>query len=128
MIRVLLAERGLTTFPDDIPPDVRILDLGHNALTAVPGTLAQLQEVDFLYLHDNQLSALPAVPRQVRYLNLSENRFAEFPAALCDLPQLIELRFTDNQLQSLPDCNYPRLRELHLRNNKLCTLPGSIGR
>ena len=40
---------------------LRMLDLGHNALTSVPdeiGTLPALK--DFLYLHDNQLSSLPS--------------------------------------------------------------------
>src|SRR5215831_4973794 len=39
---------------------LRMLDLGHNQLTRVPGSLAGLDSLtDFLYLHDNRLSSLP---------------------------------------------------------------------
>ena len=58
---------------------LRMLDLGHNALTSVPlglGSLVALK--DFLYLHDNQLTYLPesfSGLKVLRYLNLSENLF-----------------------------------------------------
>ena len=39
---------------------LRMLDLGHNALTHVPAGLGNLDGLsDFLYLHDNQLTSLP---------------------------------------------------------------------
>lgn len=125
---LVLADNGLTEIPSRIGElrNLRMLDLGHNALTSVPDLHAAF---DFLYLHDNQLSSLPASIGNPRYLNLSENRFEEFPNVLCDLDRLIELRMTDNQLRSLPDCtaSLQQLRELHLRNNALRTLPDAIG-
>jgi len=86
---------------------------------------------NFLYLHDNRLSTLPAsiaLLKSLRYLNISENNFSELPKGVCAMKGLIELRVTDNQLTRLPDCimNLSNLRELHLRNNKFETLPTAV--
>lgn len=110
-----------------------MLDLGHNYLTAVPETLADLDGLsDFLYLHDNRLTTLPlALERltKLRYLNISENAFEVLPGCIPGMASLIELRASDNRLTSIPDSvgRLSRLRELHLRNNKLTSLPNSIG-
>jgi Leucine-rich repeat (LRR) protein len=112
---------------------LRMLDLGHNQLTAVPDSLGDLDGcTDFLYLHDNRLASLPASLARLtklRYLNISQNAFEEFPKCVCDMASLIELRVSDNALISLPDSlgRLSRLRELHLRNNRLASLPKSIG-
>jgi len=86
---------------------LRMLDLGHNALTSVPDALGDLDGLtDFLYLHDNQLTALPSSLdrlRKLRYLNISENAFVALPEPVTRMANLIELRASDNQLTSLPD-------------------------
>ncbi len=112
---------------------LRMLDLGHNFLSAVPETIGELSGLtDFLYLHDNRLTALPASLGKLtglRYLNIGENPLEEFPECVCEMAGLIELRATDNGLRAVPAAigKLARLRELHLRNNKLSSLPGEIG-
>jgi len=112
--------------------NLRMLDLGHNALSQVPDALAELEGLtDFLYLHDNQLTSLPASfarLTKLRYLNISENAFEVLPESICSMTSLMELRASSNRLTSLPDCvgRLARLRELHLRNNQLTSLPESI--
>jgi Leucine-rich repeat (LRR) protein len=101
--------------------NLRTLDLGHNALTAVPD-LAGLTRLEILYLHENALTALPALPPSLRYLNISENPLRE--VALGELPHLIELRMLDLGLREFPpEVALPSLRELHLRRNRLTRVP-----
>jgi Leucine-rich repeat (LRR) protein len=112
---------------------LRMLDLGHNQLTALPDSLGDLDGLtDFLYLHDNRLASLPSSFRrltQLRYLNISQNAFDTFPECVSGMASLVELRVSDNCLSSLSDSigSLSRLRELHLRNNRLASLPKSIG-
>lgn len=132
---LVLADNGLAEISGQIGAlkKLRMLDLGHNELTGVPEEIGDLDGLtDFLYLHDNRLSSLPASfsrLTRLRYLNISENRFSELPEAVCGMAELIELRATDNLLAALPDSvgRLSRLRELHLRNNRLASLPDAIG-
>ncbi len=59
---LVVAENGLSEVPEEIGrlKRLRMLDLGHNTLTSVPDGLGDLDGlIDFLYLHDNRLRALP---------------------------------------------------------------------
>jgi Leucine-rich repeat (LRR) protein len=111
---------------------LRMLDLGHNALSSLPDELGDLSGLsDFLYLHDNQLSLLPrslSGLKRLRYLNISENRFEIFPEAVCGMTGLRELRVSDNRIRSLPEsiAGLRNVREIHLRNNLLTLLPEAI--
>src|SRR3954463_4144809 len=60
---LVLADNDLTELSPAIGrlQRLRMLDLGHNALTSVPESLGDLENLaDFLYLHDNRLTSLPA--------------------------------------------------------------------
>ena len=60
---LVLADNDLTEISGQIGRlrRLRMLDLGHNQLTAVPDSLGDLDGLsDFLYLHDNRLASLPA--------------------------------------------------------------------
>jgi Leucine-rich repeat (LRR) protein len=99
---------------------LRTLDLGHNALRAVPD-LSALTRLEILYLHENALTALPALPPSLTYLNISENPLET--VELGALPNLIELRMLDLGLDAFPDVALPALRELHLRRNRFAAIP-----
>ena len=78
---LVLADNGLTEVSERVGrlKRLRMLDLGHNQLAAIPEAIGELDGLtDFLYLHDNRLSTLPSsIGRltRLRYLNLSENAF-----------------------------------------------------
>ena len=133
---LVLADNGLREVSEKIGrlKKLRMLDLGHNKLKNVPearGDLAGL--TDFLYLHGNELSALPSSLSRLsrlRYLNISENQFQELPECVCGMAGLLELRISDNRVEQLPDSlrHLTQLRELHCRNNRLGSVPASIAK
>ncbi|HEX6495783.1 MAG TPA: leucine-rich repeat domain-containing protein, partial [Acidobacteriaceae bacterium] len=60
---LVLADNNLSEVSEQIGglKRLRMLDLGHNDLTEVPGALGELDGLtDFLYLHDNRLTLLPS--------------------------------------------------------------------
>jgi Leucine Rich Repeat (LRR) protein len=103
---LVLADNDLTEVSASIGrlKKLRMLDLGHNALTCVPDSLGDLEGLSgFLYLHDNRLTSLPsslARLKALRYLNISENAFENLPEGICAMQGLIELRVSDNPLGS----------------------------
>jgi len=67
---LVLADNGLSDLSDRIGglKKLRMLDLGHNKLAGLPDALGDLSGLtDFLYLHDNRLTALPQSLRQLSY-------------------------------------------------------------
>src|SRR5262245_31060515 len=60
---VVLADNDLVEVSDRIGNlrNLRMLDLGHNRLRCLPDSIGDIEGLsDFLYLHDNQLTELPA--------------------------------------------------------------------
>ena len=81
--------------------------------------LSALTRLEILYLHDNALTALPALPPSLTYLNISENPLR---ASSCWVTcrALIELRLLDLGLDgAAARSRCPRLRELHLRTQRV---------
>ena len=101
---LVLADNGLREISGRLGTlrKLRMLDLGHNQLTAVPESLGQLDSLTgFLYLHDNKLRALPSALaglKRLRYLNISANEFDALPQAICGMESLFELRAWDLRL------------------------------
>ena len=132
---LVLAGNGLTEVSERIGAlrALRMLDLGHNALTSLPDVIGDLPALtDFLYVHDNRLRALPATfarLSRLRYLNASENELTELPACVAGMLSLVELRLSANDLTELPSSigRLTALRELCLRDNRLATLPRELG-
>lgn len=81
------------------------LDLSHNRLGRLPGSLAGCTGLTRLAAHDNALEALPAGLHRLgrlRYVHLGGNPLAHLPAALGASPYLVE--FTADRCPRLATC------------------------
>ena len=101
-------------------------------LTELPESLAQLTQLEVLWVGNNHLSTLPECLgklSQLGILDLSHNQINKLPECLGRLTQLIILDFDDNQIVTLPESlgQLSRLKALYIGNNQLNTLPESIG-
>ena len=106
---LVLADNDLTEISGEIGclKRLRMLDLGHNQLASVPDAIGGIEALtDFLYLHDNRLSGLPASLARLtklRYLNISDNALETLPDCVCEMAGLVELTASGNRLTSLTD-------------------------
>ncbi|HBE26901.1 MAG TPA: hypothetical protein DDW33_14585, partial [Ktedonobacter sp.] len=81
------------------------LSVRYCALTALPESLGQLSNLQYLDMTGNQLTSLPEALGslvQLRKLYLDENQLASLPESLGHLTNLHELHVDKNLLASLP--------------------------
>ena len=127
--RLYAAEISLAAVPSWIGSLTRLrtLDLGHNVLSSLPDSMAELQALEILYIHDNRLAVLPpwiGSLRSLTYLNVAENGLRSLPE-VAGLSHLIELRAMHNRLTDVPSLP-ASLRELHLRGNECVSVPAAV--
>jgi hypothetical protein len=108
-----------------------LLDLSGDQLTELPAEVAQLRNLEKLYLTDNQLTELPAEVVQLQNLttlDLGGNQLTELSAEIAQLQNLTELDLTDNQLTELSAevVQLQNLTALFLSGNQLTKLPVEI--
>jgi len=124
---LILAENALTSLSEEIGrlTNLRTLDLGHNRLENLPRTFSKLKGLrDYLYLHDNRLTALDDGVfegfGELRYLNLSGNAGLRLPGSIAKLNKLEELRLEHLGLGTVPNWigSLASLEELSLRDGK----------
>ena len=111
-----LSGRGIT----ELPPEIRLLEsLEKLDLSNPENTPVELQ---------NQLTTLPpeiAELGDLQELFLTRNQFTTFPDVVAELQNLRILNLGGNQLSSLPPqlTQLRSLREFYLHNNKFQTIP-----
>src|ERR1017187_2532215 len=107
------------------------LDLSRLRLTAIPDSLAQLAQLQFLNLTRNQITAIPdslARLAVLRALNLSYNQITAIPNSLAQPALLNALFLAGNQITSIPDslAKLALLRKLYLSDNLITAIPDSL--
>lgn len=111
--------------------ELQVLYLHNNQLTQLPQPLGQLQRLRVLYLHNNQISWLPESISQLQGLQqlyIFNNQLTHLPNSIGELQSLQVLDLHNNQLTQLPQSigNLKKLQNLDISNNRLIDLPESI--
>ena len=123
--KLMLGHNELGELPElgafNLPPLVQ-LNASHNALSAVPASVAGLVELVELDLSHNRLSTLPAGiggMRALQRLLLAKNGIVELPTDFVySPPPLVSLDASENRLCVL-QLSVPSLRTLLLANNRI---------
>jgi internalin A len=128
-----LSELGLTEVPEEIAQltNLQALYLYNNQLTSLPGAITHLTNLQALYLYNNQLTSLPGAITHLtnlRTLTLGNNQLTSLPDAIAQLTNLRTLTLDKNQLTSLPDAiaQLTNLQRLYINKNQLTSLPDAI--
>jgi len=128
-----LAHRAITHIPDEAQElfiNLPHLDLGHNALTAVPAWFSCLQPLGVLVLAHNQLSMIPEGVGSLdglTKLDLSHNSLTALPEII-KWTLLQDFNVCNNLLTKLPDMHLlASLTELSIQSNRLTSFPCSVG-
>lgn len=108
--RVDCSNRRLTDFPDDVPEDVRYLDLSDNHISEVPRFLPAWEHLEALSLAGNRITAFPSRALsgmdKLEMLDLSRNqisslRYIKANTFIADNKNLQVLNLSGNSLQDL---------------------------
>jgi hypothetical protein len=144
---------GLTAFPRELfalTETLEVLDLGDNALSALPDDMGRFIKLRALFCSGNPFERLPpslgactvlsqigfrrcglrevpgeALPPALRWLTLTENRLEHLPAELGRCPELQKLMLAGNRLEALPEslAGASRLELIRISANRFEALP-----
>jgi internalin A len=109
----------------------KLLDLNDLALTAIPDSIAQLVNLQQLYLSGNQITAIPdsiAHLVNLQELYLGGNQITAIPDSIAQLVNLQQLHLGGNQITAIPDsiAQLVNLQQLGLDSNQITLIPDSI--
>ncbi|XP_068108103.1 asporin isoform X2 [Hyperolius riggenbachi] len=114
---VQCSDLGLSSVPNKIPRDTRLLDLQNNRIKEIrEKDLQGLTSLSALFLNNNKLYKIDSKAFQsankLRRLYLSHNQLTEIPA---NLPtSLAELRIHDNKIKKVPKGSFKGMKSLHV--------------
>lgn len=124
--------KGFTEVPHGFSPNVTILSLSANKISAVPrASFQHLNQVLSLWMSNNKIASIEqgtlAHLVHLRNFDISHNKIVNFPwEDLQNLTRLQLLKMNHNNMTHLPKdalSNLKDLRSLHLNNNKFITIP-----
>ncbi|XP_014331554.1 leucine-rich repeat-containing protein 69 [Xiphophorus maculatus] len=130
-----LNSNGLKSVPEFVSrfPNLSVLLLCHNSISALPTHLQSLCHLTELNLGNNALREFPAVLSHLgslRKLYLYRNKIdVVSPDAIGHLGNLVVLNLNHNNIQRLPPeiGRLRKLQQLSMLDNKLEELPGEVG-
>lgn len=133
--KLILDGEGLTEFPIEILQleELEELYLGNNNISFIPPGIKNLKKLKVLSLIKNQISIIPI---EICYLSdlvqlgLNQNAIKEIPEELCDLKKLEVLGLNNNQISAIPQKikNLKNLKLFGIENNLVQIIPFEIVR
>lgn len=124
-----LSGNALSSLPDDLARlhKLRVIFCSDNQFTEVPEVLGECALLDMVGFKANQIRHLPAasLPEQLRWLILTDNQLSALPASLGQRTRLQKLMLAGNRLQRLPDemAALQQLELLRISANRFASLP-----
>lgn len=129
-----LSQKRLTELPEELfdYKDVKVLKLFGNQLKKLSPRIAELENLEELYIGKNELDSLPpeiGQLKKLRILSIQYNRLTKLPDQIGELQNLEQLWLNQNKLDSLPATigNLKKLTKIQLNFNELKYLPKEIG-
>lgn len=113
---LVLAGNALTELdPGSMPPLLKRLHLGINNLDSLNRTLRDLNQLEWLFLNENELTSLdgelPIVGRNLRMIHVSNNKLTHLPPEFRHFHRLNALYLHNNRIRSL-DGRLQKARQL----------------
>lgn len=102
-------------------PDLRALDLGHQALTDLSKIAEYLPELRLLIIADNQVSDLSPLAnlKHLHYLEIFVNRVTDL-SPLADLKELVDVNISYNPISDIsPLLNSPMMQRVWLESTRV---------
>ncbi|GLG98340.1 Toll-like receptor Tollo [Gryllus bimaculatus] len=113
---VNLQQNNLRTFPESMPPRLRILDVSQNDIAASTPELRHLCKLEQLDVSYNRLSDFDFLPEicSLGLLIATDNLISTITGPLQNCSRLIELRLAKNKIESVPENYFQELGSLEL--------------
>ncbi len=117
---------------EKITPASEKANLNRNHYKVIPDELYEKTQLKELHLYENELDSLSYKIAQLENLEelyIGKNKLKKLPDEICRLKKLRILSIQYNELEELPDSigQLDNLEQLILNQNRLTTLPKSIG-
>ncbi len=129
-----MSRQGLTEIPEEVfeMKQLRVLKLYGNQIDSISPRIAELQNLEKLYIGKNKLTYFPTEIGELKNLKLLSAQYNDIKyltAAIGKLENLEDLILNQNQLNTIPVeiGKLKNLKSLQLNFNMLTYLPAEVG-